>query len=82
MDKILKFSASWCAPCKQLSKILVDINTDVPIEELDVEENQELAIHYGIRNVPVLVAIEDGKEVARLVGMKSKEQVTDWITVN
>lgn len=67
--KILKFAAEWCGPCKMLSKTLEDY-TDVPIEEIDIDANQEVAIRYGIRGVPTCVLLDDdGTELRRKSGM-------------
>ena len=58
MKKVLKFSASWCGPCKMLSKVLSTIETDVEIEEIDVDTNRELAIVYKVRGVPLMVMLK------------------------
>ena len=67
--KILKFAAEWCGPCKMLSKTLEGYD-EVPIEEIDIDKHQEVAIRYGIRGVPTLVLLDDnGTEVRRKSGM-------------
>ena len=82
MNKIYRATASWCGPCKSLAKVLDTINLDVPIEVVDIDENQEFAEKFGIRNVPVLIGMEDDKEVSRLIGLNSAEQIRDWVTLN
>ena len=72
MKKVLKFSASWCGPCKMLSKVLSTIETDVEIEEIDVDTNRELAIEYKVRGVPLMVMLEDGVEIRRLPGVPGR----------
>lgn len=79
MKKVLKFSASWCGPCKMLAKTLQTVETTVEIEEVDVDQNGELTQQYKIRGVPTLVLIEDGVELKRVVGVKSKEELETWI---
>lgn len=72
--KIYKFSASWCNPCKMLSKTMSTL--DIPYTEIDVDENEELTEKYNIRNVPVLLFTDDnGNEVKRLVGAVSKDVI-------
>jgi len=67
--KILKFAAEWCGPCKMLSKTLEGY-TDVEIQEIDIDKDQEVAIRYGIRGVPTLVLLDDnGSELRRKSGM-------------
>lgn len=77
--KILRFTASWCSPCKMLAKSLESINVNTPIEVVDIDVHPELATEYGIRGVPTLVMVEDTKETKRMVGMKSLKELEDWI---
>jgi thioredoxin 1 len=79
MKKVLRFTASWCGPCKMLAKNLESVNTGVPIEVVDIDVFPEVATDYGIRGVPTLVMIEDDRETKRLVGMKSLKELEDWI---
>ena len=79
MKKIYKFSATWCGPCKMLAKTLQNVNTEIEIEEVDVDQNGGLAQQYKVRGVPTLVMIEDGIELKRVVGVKSKEELENWI---
>lgn len=67
--KILKFSATWCGPCKMLSKTLEGY-TDVEIKEIDIDVDRTLTEKYGIRGVPTLVLLDDnGVELRRRSGM-------------
>lgn len=78
--KVLRFTASWCSPCKMLAKVLEDVETDKEIQVLDIDEEQELAKLFNIRSVPTLVMIdEEKKEVKRLNGLQSQQQVEEWI---
>ena len=52
--KVLKFYADWCVPCKSLSKIIEQHYTgDIPIENIDIDQNNDMAREYNIRSVPV-----------------------------
>ena len=79
MKKILRFTASWCGPCKMLAKNLESVKTEVPIEVVDIDVHPEVATEFGIRGVPTLVMIEDGKENKRLVGMRTLKELEEWI---
>lgn len=79
MKKVIRFTASWCQPCKALSKILDKIETNLPIEVVDIDVETNVAIEYGIRSVPTLVMVEDGSVLKKMVGMQSEQQVKDWI---
>ena len=77
--KVLRFTASWCQPCKMLAKTLEDVDTRIPIEVIDIDENQQIAMDYGIRGVPTLVMIDGDIEVKRVSGMLMKNQLTEWL---
>lgn len=66
MIEVLKFSASWCTPCKVMSATLKDAKG---IKEIDIDSNRELAIEYNVRSVPTLVFLKDGVEVERTKGI-------------
>mgnify|MGYP003586578410 CR=1 FL=1 len=78
MKKILKFSASWCQPCKMLAKNLENANLTIPVEEVDIDEKTDMSVEYKIRGVPTLVMLEDGKEIKRVSGVKSVDELKAW----
>ena len=78
MKKILRFTASWCQPCKSLAINLDEAKLDVLIEVVDIDTQDALAIEYMIRSVPTLVLVEDGKEIKRMSGVKSVSQLKEW----
>ena len=79
MRKVLRFTASWCQPCKMLGRTLEDISTDYPIEVIDIDENQELSIQYGVRGVPTLVMLQNNIETKRIVGMQTEGFLKEWL---
>ena len=79
MKRVLKFSASWCGPCKMLSRNLEDVNTDIIVEEIDIDEKQDIAIEYGVRGVPTMIMLDENTEVKRLVGMQSLKDLENWL---
>ncbi len=79
MKKIVRFTASWCGPCKMLAKTLEQIETDIPIEVVDIDEHPDLATEYGIRGVPTLVMVEDNIAGKRLVGNKTIQEIEAFI---
>ena len=62
-----------------LARTLEDIPTDYPIETIDIDEKQDLAIQYGVRGVPTLVMLEDDVETKRVVGMQTEGFLKDWL---
>jgi len=78
MKKILYFSAAWCGPCKMLGPVMESLTGQINYEKIDVDNNQDLSIQYGVRNIPTLVLVENGEAVSRLVGVQSKEQILEF----
>lgn len=80
---LIKFFATWCAPCKVLastvSKILPEF-TNIQLKEVNIDEEVDPSIEYKIRSIPTLVLIKDGQEIDRLVGNQSEEFVRKFLT--
>jgi len=79
MKKVLRFSATWCQPCKGLAMNLASVETEVPIEVIDIDYQPDLTKQYMVRGVPTLVMLEDDKEIRRFSGMKSTKELQEWI---
>jgi len=78
--KILKFSASWCQPCKMLAKTIEGMEVPYEITEIDIDEQPEKAGKYQVRGVPTMVLIDDKKAVvSRLVGVQSAAKIGEWL---
>ena len=77
MKKIYRFTASWCQPCKALAKNLEAANLDIPIEVVDIDVFEDMAIEYGIRSVPTLILKNEDKD-KRLIGVHTAEQIKEW----
>lgn len=84
MQRILRFTASWCNPCHMLAATLEDIRNDwkdgmPPVEVIDIDVHPELAQEYGIRSVPTLVMLDENIETRRQVGAMQKSKLMEWI---
>lgn len=79
MKELVKFQATWCGPCKSLSNIMKGVDFGVSITECDIDEDMEKAAAFGVRGVPTVVLLEDGKELKRFVGVKSADDIKEWL---
>lgn len=80
MKEVLKFSAAWCGPCQALSMTLKGIEDNViPIREIDIDENLDMAAQYNIRSVPTMVMLENGSEIKRVSGALALPKVKEFL---
>ena len=78
MKKILYFSAAWCGPCRMLGPIMESLAGEINYEKIDVDNNQDLSIQYGVRNIPTLILVENGEAVSRLTGLQQKDAILEF----
>lgn len=85
MSKIIKFGASWCAPCRAYKPTFDKVSKmdefgDIEFQELDVDENEDLAVKYGIRGVPSTIFINNkGEMIDRLAGLQTEDALVSKI---
>ncbi|MBU3015401.1 thioredoxin family protein [Poseidonibacter lekithochrous] len=79
---IIDFYATWCPSCKVLGKNLTKYNTskqsDIEIYKLDIEKQKLLTAQFEIKAIPTLIYLENGKIVAKEIGVRSIEQLKDY----
>jgi thioredoxin 1 len=80
---LVDFWAEWCGPCRMVSSILEKLGESmsekIKIVKLNVDENQELALNYGIKSIPSLLLFRDGKEVARTIGAATEQTYQKFV---
>ena len=74
-EVLVDFYADWCGPCKMLSPIMDEISKEKTVFKINVDDEQDLAMEYGVMSIPCVIAFKDGKEVNRSVGLKSKDDI-------
>ena len=76
---VVDFWAVWCGPCRMVAPIVDELATEyegkVSFAKLNVDENPEVSMKYGIRSIPTLLVFKDGKPVDQIVGALPKKEM-------
>lgn len=75
---IVDFWATWCGPCRMIAPVLEEIaaeRSDIKLCKVNVDEQQELAIRYGIMSIPTLLIFKNGELTQKSVGVVPKEKI-------
>ncbi|WP_029057720.1 thioredoxin [Stappia stellulata] len=80
---VVDFWAEWCGPCKMIAPALEEISDEmgeaVTITKLNIDENQNIAMKYGVRSIPTLIMFKDGEPISTQIGAAPKNKLADWI---
>jgi thioredoxin 1 len=81
MRHILYFTAEWCNPCKRTRPIAEELDRDnvIKFQFIDADDNGELCRKFEIKAIPTFILIEDNKEIKRMNGAKTREQIEEFI---
>ncbi len=80
---LVDFHADWCGPCRMLAPVLERVaekmSGKVTFAKIDIDQAQKTAATYQVTSIPTLILFKDGKEIARLVGLRDEEALKDFI---
>ena len=77
---LVEIWAEWCGPCKMQLPILEKISDEIPsvkISKINVDENTDLAVKFGIRSIPTMMVFKNGEKVEQLIGLKNKKELSE-----
>jgi thioredoxin 1 len=79
MKKILYYTSGWCQPCQTLGPIMDEISKDIYVEKVNIDYEIDRARAVNVSSIPTVILVENEQEVRRFVGVRSYEQIKQFI---
>ena len=78
---VVDFWATWCSPCRMLAPVIAELADEyegkLVVGKCDVEDNEDLAAEFGIRNIPTILFFKNGEVVNKLIGAQPKAKLEE-----
>ena len=78
--ELFYYTAPWCQPCQTLGPTMEEIARQIPVRKQNIDYvDPAILTEAKVRNIPTVVLVENGQEVRRFTGVKSFNQIIDWL---
>ncbi len=81
---LVDFTAAWCGPCRMIAPIIEDLSKEYQgravFGKLDVDENPETSMNFGVRSIPTLLIFKGGQVVDQIIGATGKDKILAKLT--
>jgi len=79
-QRLLYFNAEWCGPCQTLGPIMDQVRRQIPVQKLNVDyTDPEVVQKFGVRNIPTVILMDGDQEIRRFTGIKTYNQIIDFL---
>ena len=83
---LVDFWATWCGPCRMFSPVIEQLHNEFEgkavVAKVDVDNNQQVSLEYGIRSIPTLLIFKNGEVVDKIVGLSPKEVIAEKLSAH
>jgi thioredoxin 1 len=80
---LVDFWAEWCGPCKMIAPVLDEIDSELggqlTVAKMNVDDNPQTPVKYGVRGIPMLMLFKDGQVAGTKIGAMPKQQLSQWV---
>ena len=80
---LVDFWAEWCGPCKMIAPLLEDLAADkagkLTVVKVNIDENPQAPMRYGVRSIPTMILFRDGQVAASKIGALPKSKLYEWV---
>ena len=83
---LVDFWATWCGPCRAIAPVIDELHKELDgkavIGKVNIDENSDVPVNYGVRNIPTLLVFKNGEVVDKVVGNQPKSKLLEVITAH
>ncbi|MDG2086407.1 MAG: thioredoxin [Flavobacteriales bacterium] len=81
---LVDFWATWCGPCRAIAPVIDELHNELSgkavVGKVNIDENSDIPVNYGVRNIPTLLVFKNGEVVDKVVGNQPKSKLMEILT--